>query len=107
MGGLIADSLDMLADSIVYALSLFAVGGAVSRKKKVAKFSGYFQMGLAFLGFSEVLRRFFSESGTPLFQWMIVIAILALIGNLVSLWLINKAKSEEAHMQASAIFTSN
>ena len=28
--GLIADSLDMLADSIVYALSLFAVGGAVS-----------------------------------------------------------------------------
>ncbi|MEQ8520429.1 MAG: cation diffusion facilitator family transporter [Cytophagales bacterium] len=105
--GLIADSLDMLADSIVYALSLFAVGGAVSRKKKVAKFSGYFQMGLALLGFSEVLRRFFSETGTPLFQWMIVIAVLALIGNLVSLWLINKAKSEEAHMQASAIFTSN
>lgn len=32
--GLIADSLDMLADSIVYALSLFAVGGAVSRKRK-------------------------------------------------------------------------
>jgi len=31
--GLVADSLDMLADSIVYALSLFAVGGTVSRKK--------------------------------------------------------------------------
>ena len=105
--GLIADSLDMLADSIVYALSLFAVGGALSRKKKVAKFSGYFQMGLALLGFSEVLRRFFSESETPLFQWMIIISVLALIGNLISLWLINKAKSEEAHMQASAIFTSN
>ena len=105
--GLVADSLDMLADSIVYALSLFAVGGAISRKKKVAKFSGYFQMALATLGFAEVLRRFFSESETPLFQWMIVIAILALIGNLVSLWLINKAKSDEAHMQASAIFTSN
>ncbi|PHR47976.1 MAG: cation transporter [Fluviicola sp.] len=105
--GLIADSLDMLADSIVYALSLFAVGGAVSRKKKVAKFSGYFQMALAFLGFSEVLRRFFSDSEAPLFQWMIIISFMALIGNLISLWLINKAKSEEAHMQASAIFTSN
>ena len=105
--GLVADSLDMLADSIVYALSLFAVGAAVSRKKKVAKISGYFQMGLALIGFSEVLRRFFSESGKPLFQWMIIISILALIGNLVSLWLINKAKSDEAHMQASAIFTSN
>ncbi len=105
--GLIADSLDMLADSIVYGLSLFAVGAAMTRKKKVAKISGYFQMGLALLGFSEVLRRFFSESGTPLFQWMIIVSLLALVGNLVSLWLINKAKSEEAHMQASAIFTSN
>ncbi|WP_175545922.1 cation transporter [Salegentibacter echinorum] len=105
--GLIADSLDMLADSIVYALSLFAVGGAISRKKKVAKFSGYFQMALATLGFIEVLRRFFSNSETPLFQWMIIVSIFALIGNLVSLWLINKAKSKEVHMQASAIFTSN
>lgn len=105
--GLIADSLDMLADSIVYALSLFAIGGTISRKKKVAKFSGYFQMGLALLGFSEVLRRFLSVSETPLFEWMIIISALALIGNLVSLWLINKTKSDEAHMQASAIFTSN
>jgi len=105
--GLIADSLDMLADSIVYALSLFAVGGATSRKKKVAKFSGYFQIFLATLGFVEVLRRFLMSSETPIFQWMIIISSLALAGNLVSLWLINKAKSKEAHMQASAIFTSN
>jgi len=105
--GLIADSLDMLADSIVYAVSLFAVGGAVSRKKKVAKFSGYFQMLLATLGFTEVLRRFFMSSETPLFQWMVIISSLALAGNLISLWLINKAKSNEVHMQASAIFTSN
>ena len=105
--GLIADSLDMLADSIVYALSLLAVGTTISRKKKVAKISGYFQMGLALLGFSEVFRRFFSENAPPLFQWMIIISVLALAGNLISLWLINRAKSQEAHMQASAIFTSN
>ena len=105
--GLIADSLDMLADSIVYGLSLFAVGATTARKKKVAGISGYFQMGLALLGFGEVLRRFFSGSDTPLFQWMIIVSLLALVGNLVSLWLINRAKSDEAHMQASAIFTSN
>ena len=64
-------------------------------------------MALALLGFSEVVRRFLSSSETPLFQWMIIVSIFALIGNLVSLWLINKAKSKEAHMQASAIFTSN
>ncbi|HEY9184195.1 MAG TPA: cation transporter [Salegentibacter sp.] len=105
--GLVADSLDMLADSIVYALSLFAVGGAVARKKKVARFSGYFQMALAFFGFIEVLRRFFVESELPLYQWMLIISSLALAGNLISLWLITRAKSNEAHMQASAIFTSN
>lgn len=105
--GLIADSLDMLADAIVYALSLFAVGASISRKKKVAGISGYLQMGLALLGFVEVIRRFFSSSETPLFQWMIIVSVFALAGNLISLWLINKAKSDEAHMQASAIFTSN
>ena len=42
--GLIADSLDMLADSFVYGISLFAVGGTLSRKKRIAKLAGYFQI---------------------------------------------------------------
>jgi len=40
----VADGLDMLADSIVYSLALFAVGGTITRKKKVAKAAGYFQL---------------------------------------------------------------
>ena len=105
--GLIADSLDMLADSIVYGLSLIAVGAAISYKKNVAKISGYFQIFLAALGLIEVIRRFLGYEGMPIFQTMIVISFLALIANSISLWLIQKAKSNEAHMQASAIFTSN
>lgn len=105
--GLVADSLDMLADSIVYVLSLMAVGAALSRKKRVAKLSGYFQMTLAALGLIEVVRRFFGFEGVPAFNIMIVVSVLALIANSISLWLIQKVKSKEAHMQASAIFTSN
>ena len=105
--GLIADSLDMLADSLVYILSLMAVGAGVAKKKKVARLSGYFQMVLAALGLFELLRRIFGVSEIPEFQNMIIISILALIANSVSLYLIQKAKSKEAHMQASAIFTSN
>jgi Co/Zn/Cd efflux system component len=45
--GLVADSLDMLADSIVYGLALFAVGGTMTRKKNIAKSAGYFQLTLA------------------------------------------------------------
>lgn len=105
--GLVADSLDMLADSVVYSLALFAVGGAVARKNGIAKISGYFQLTLAILGFVEVLRRFLGFTEVPAFQTMILISLLALIGNAISLYLLQKSKSKEAHMQASMIFTSN
>ena len=105
--GLVADSLDMLADTIVYALSLMAVGTTMATKKKVAKISGVFQMLLALLGFSEVIRRFFFSEAMPDFKTMIAVASLAMVANVVCLWLIQKARSEEAHMQASSIFTSN
>lgn len=105
--GLVADSLDMLADSIVYALSLFAVGGTILRKKRIAAAAGYFQLTLAILGFVEVLRRFFGQGEVPDFHLMIIVSVLALIGNAVCLWLLQKTRSTEAHMQASMIFTSN
>jgi Co/Zn/Cd efflux system component len=105
--GLVADSLDMLADSIVYGLSLFAVGSTVMRKKKVATISGYFQLILSIMGFVEVVRRFIGFEEVPSFQIMIGISAFALIGNAVSLFLLQKNKSKDAHMQASMIFTSN
>lgn len=105
--GLVADSLDMLADSIVYGLALFAVGGTMTRKKNIAKWAGYLQLILAIFGFTEVIRRFIGFEQIPVFQTMIVISILALIGNLLCLYLLQKSKSKESHMQASMIFTSN
>ncbi len=105
--GLVADSLDMLADAIVYSLSIYAVGHIASKKKRVAKISGYFQMALALFGIIEVIRRFLGFEEVPVFQTMIVISLFALIGNAVSLYLLQKSKSKEAHMQASMIFTSN
>jgi Co/Zn/Cd efflux system component len=105
--GLVADSLDMLADSSVYALSLFAVGGSIIRKKKIAKLAGYFQITLAIIGFTEVIRRFIGLEQMPNFKTMIVISILALIANGICLILLQKSKSNEAHMKASMIFTSN
>jgi Co/Zn/Cd efflux system component len=105
--GLVADSLDMLADSFVYGISLFAVGAALDRKKKIAGLAGYFQVVLAVIGFVEVLRRFFEAEKVPDFSTMIVVSFLALAANSICLFLLQKSKSEEAHMQASMIFTSN
>ena len=105
--GLVADSLDMLADSIIYGLALFAVGGTITRKKNIAKSAGYFQLALAVFGFVEVFRRCYGSESIPVFQTMVVVSIFALIGNGICLYLLQKSKSKEAHMQASMIFTSN
>ncbi|SEQ44359.1 Cation efflux family protein [Hyunsoonleella jejuensis] len=106
--GLVADSLDMLADSFVYGLSLLAVGGTLIRKKQIAKIAGYFQITLAVIGFIEVLRRFFGAEQLPNFSTMIVVSIFALIANAICLYILQKSKSKnQAHMKASMIFTSN
>lgn len=106
--GLVADSLDMLADSFVYGISLLAVGGTLLKKKKTAKLAGYFQIVLALIGFIEIVRRFLGNEQMPNFSTMIVVSILALIANSICLYLMQKSKSkEEVHMKASLIFTSN
>lgn len=105
--GLIADGLDMLADALVYGLSLYAVGRAIQAKKNVARVSGYFQMILAIVGFSEVIRRFLSVDHPPNYTTMIIVSIFALIANGICLYLLQHTKSNEANMKASMIFTSN
>lgn len=106
--GLVADSLDMLADAFVYGISLLAVGGTLTRKKKTAQLAGYFQILLAVIGFAEVIRRFIGEERVPDFSTMIIVSIFALIANAFCLYLLQKSKNkEEAHMKASMIFTSN
>mgnify|MGYP001490144266 CR=1 FL=1 len=106
--GLVADSLDMLADSFVYGISLFAVGGTLTRKKRIAKLAGYFQIILAVIGFSEVLRRFFVHEKLPDFSTMIIVSFFALIANGICLYILQKSNNkEEAHLKASMIFTSN
>ncbi|WP_248724522.1 cation transporter [Seonamhaeicola sp. ML3] len=105
--GLVSDSLDMLADSFVYGISLFAISGTVTRKKRVAKTAGYFQITLAIIGLLEVIRRFATSETIPHFSTMIIVSIFALIGNITCLYLLQKSRSKEAHMQASMIFTSN
>jgi len=105
--GLVADSLDMLADSFVYGLSLIAVGGTVLKKKRIAKYAGYFQITLAIIGIVEVIRRFLGFEALPIFSTMIIVSIFALIANGICLYLLQKSNSNEAHMRASMIFTSN
>ncbi|MAF78845.1 MAG: cobalt transporter [Halobacteriovoraceae bacterium] len=104
--GLLADGLDMLADSFVYGLSLYAVGKSISMKHKAAYFSGVMQISLGLLCLVEVGRKFYFGS-EPLSNYMIVVSMIALIANLWCLVLIHKHKDGEVHMKASWIFSAN
>lgn len=104
--GLIADSLDMLADASVYTISLYAVGRSEALKNKSAKFSGFAQILLAILVLADVLRRFFLGS-EPVSALMMGVGVIALVANAICLTLIAKHRDGGVHMRASLIFSKN
>lgn len=104
--GLIADSLDMLADATVYGISLYAVGKGLGQKAKAARLSGFFQILLGVAVFVEVLRRLFFGS-EPQSVWMMGVGGAALVANVVCLVLISKHRTGGVHMRASWIFSRN
>ena len=104
--GLIADSLDMLADAIVYGIAFYAIGRAAHLKANAALLSGYFQLFLAALVGLEVLRRSWFGSD-PISELMMLMGLLALLANAYCLKLIFKHRHGEVHMRASWIFSAN
>ena len=103
---LIADSLDMLADAIVYGIGLYAVGRTMTDKAKAALISGYFQGLLGCLILLDIVRRIMVGS-EPVSELMMGIGIVALIANTICLILIRKHREGEVHMRASWIFSTN
>lgn len=104
--GLISDSLDMLADALVYGLSLYAVGRAASHKLRAARASGYLQLILALGALAEVARRSIAGSD-PRPTWMFGVAAVALTANATVLVLVSRHRHRGAHIKASYIFSTN
>lgn len=103
---LIADSLDMLADAGVYGISLYVVGQSSIYKTRAASFSGILQMMLAGLVLYDVIKKF-SFGSDPESALMIGIGCIALVANVLCLWLLAKHRKSEVHMRASWIFSKN
>jgi len=104
--GLLADSLDMFADAMVYGLALYAVGHDVHMKVKAAHVAGWLQLALALLALCEVVRRFIFGS-EPVSGLMMGVGTVALIANVTCLVLIARHRDRGAHMKASYIFSAN
>lgn len=103
---LIADSLDMLADAVVYGIGIYAVGKTIIHKANAARVSGYFQLGLGLLILIDIVRRA-TVGSEPVSSLMIGMGCVALIANVICLIIIRKQKSGEVHMRASWIFSAN
>ena len=104
--GLIADSFDMLADAIVYAIGIVAIGKSLQHKANAALLSGWFQGALALMILVDVSRRVLVGS-EPVSFFMIGVGLIALIANVICLILIQKHKKGEVHMRASWVFSKN
>jgi Co/Zn/Cd efflux system component len=103
---LIADSIDMLADAIVYGIALYAVSRTLKHKANAALISGYFQLALGLLIIFDIVRRVLGEA-EPHSWFMISFGFVALIANVICLTLIRKHNNGEVHMRASWIFSAN
>ena len=104
--GLLADSIDMLADASVYGIALAAVGGTLAAQRRAAMVSGWFQLALALLVLVEVARR--SVSGSePLSAAIMVTGALALAANTASVVLVAPHRRDGVHLRASWIFSIN
>ena len=103
---LIADAMDMLADAMVYAVSLYAVGKMVSAKIRAASMSGWLQLGIGLLVLVDVVRRLFFGS-EPVSTLMMTMGLVALLANTACLLLISRHRDGEVHMRASWIFSKN
>ena len=104
--GLIADSLDMLADAGVYGLSLYAVGRGIQKQASAAGISGVLQIILGVGVLLEVLRRFLFGSD-PESILMMMVGSVALVANVYCLMLIARYRNAGVHMRASWIFSTN
>ncbi len=104
--GLIADSLDMFADALVYGVGLYAVGKSLRIKANSAMLSGCLQMTLGTGVLLDIIRRTIMGS-KPASVFMISFSLVALAANVICLMLLAKHRDGEVHMRATWIFTKN
>jgi Co/Zn/Cd efflux system component len=96
---LLSDSLDDLGDAITYALSLYVVYRSNQAKSKVALLKGYLILVAGLYVLSQVIYHLLVPT-VPIFQTMGVIALLALIANIICLILLTQHKNEDINMSS-------
>jgi len=103
---LLADSLDMLADALVYALGLYALGKAAVLRTRAAMTSGLFQLALG-AGIGVEAARKLLTGVLPDTNTMGIFGVLALIANTICFILLTRYRDGDINMRATWICSRN
>jgi cation diffusion facilitator family transporter len=103
---LIADSLDMLADALIYALGLFALNRAAHWRTKAALISGCFQLLLGVAVALEAIFKLFTDI-LPDVQTMGIFGVIALMANTICFILLTRFRHGDINMRATWLCSRN
>ena len=104
--GLIANGLDNTSDTVVYAISLFALTRADKWKRAAANVSGGMLLLFAIGVLVDAVRRYYAGS-EPLGGLMIVMSVIAAIVNVICVWLLNRIDDPDVNVRAANTFSWN
>ncbi|MBD2772113.1 cation diffusion facilitator family transporter [Iningainema tapete] len=104
--GLIANALDNLSDSAVYAISLFAISRSPRLKVIAARVSGVLLLVFAIGVLSDATRRFITNT-EPVGTVMIVMSVISTAINLLCLKLLKPLKNADVNLRAAQTFSIN
>ncbi len=103
---LLADSLDMLGDSLSYGLSLFALDQGIRWKARAALMKGVIMMAFGMGVLIEAIAKSFLAV-LPSAQVMGGIGLLALAANLGCLLLLNPHKNDDVNLRSTWMCSRN
>jgi len=103
---LLADSLDMLADALIYALGLFALGRASHWRTRAALTSGVFQLLLGLGVAAEAIWKTVTN-GLPDAATMGLFGAIALLANTLCFLLLARFRDGDINLRATWICSRN
>lgn len=103
---LLGDSLDMLGDTLVYALSLFVLARSTRWKAVSAAFKGAIMLGFGIFVLGDAIAK--AVDGTmPQPAVMAGVGVLALVANVVCLLLLTRHRGDDVNMRSAWICSRN
>ncbi|MFD3301856.1 cation transporter [Aquipseudomonas alcaligenes] len=103
---LLGDSLDMLGDASVYALTLFVLHRSVRARAGAALVKGAFMLLFGAVVIADAVRKVYVNE-VPVAEWMGLIGLVALIANSVCFFLLYTHRSDDLNMRSTWLCSRN